>query len=87
MVNYVHNCPIWGEPHEASGLCAESVELPLLHFVCILAAFHRGVVLTCLSVIASYSGSLDTLTCSLRLRSDKAWLTSCSRFWSLSEST
>ena len=20
MVNYVHNCPIWGEPHEASGL-------------------------------------------------------------------
>ena len=19
MVNYVHNCPIWGEPHEAAG--------------------------------------------------------------------
>ena len=20
MVNYVHNCPIWAEPHEVSGL-------------------------------------------------------------------
>ena len=39
----------------------------------------------CLAV-AFYCGSLDMLTCSSRLRSANACLTSCSRPWSLSES-